>query len=94
MFQVYIDDDGYYTEGNTGTCVEVEKMPSVSDVHYLHGYRYDKDSKALYEDADKASEIKEQIAKEVKAPTDEERLDALESAMLDMIAMIGGGSNG
>ena len=42
MFQVYIDDNGYYTEGNTGTCVEVEKMPSVSDVHYLHGYRYDK----------------------------------------------------
>ena len=93
MYKVYIDENGYYTEGSTGTCVEVEKMPSVSDVHYLHGYRYDKASKAFYEDADKASEIKEQIAKEVTAPTDEERLDALESAMPYKGQIAGGEKN-
>ena len=49
---------------------------------------------ARSEDTDKMQTIKGQIAKEVTAPTDEERLDALESAMLDMLNMIGGGSNG
>lgn len=91
MYKVYIDENGYYTEGNTGTCVEVEKMPSVSDVRHLKAYLYDAATKTLNEDADKIQTIKEQIAKEVTAPTDEERLDALESAMLDMIAMVGGG---
>lgn len=94
MYKVYIDENGYYTEGNTGTCVEVEKMPSVSDVRHLKAYLYDEVTKTLNEDVDKMQTIKEQIAKEVTAPTDEERLDALESAMLDMLNMIGGGSNG
>lgn len=26
MYKVYIDENGYYTEGSTGTCVEVEKI--------------------------------------------------------------------
>ena len=34
MYKVYIDENGYYTEGSMGTCVEVEKMPSVSDVRH------------------------------------------------------------
>lgn len=93
MYKVYINENGYYAEGNTGTCVEVEKMPSVSDVRHLKAYLYDAETKSLNEDADKMQTIKGQIAKEVTAPTDEERLDALESAMLDMIAMVGGGSD-
>lgn len=94
MYKIYIDENGYYTEGSAGTCVEVEKMPPVQDVRYLKGYLYDEVTKTLNEDVDKMQTIKEQIAKEVTAPTDEERLDALESAMLDMLNMIGGGSNG
>ena len=94
MYKVYIDENGYYTEGSTGTCVEVEKMPSVSDVRHLKAYLYDAETKSLSEDTDKMQTLKGQIAKEVTAPTDEERLDALESAMLDMLNMMGGGSNG
>ena len=94
MYKIYIDENGYYTEGSAGTCVEVEKMPPVQDVRYLKGYLYDEAEKTLNEDTAKMQTIKGQIAKEVTAPTDEERLDALESAMLDMLNMIGGGSNG
>ena len=94
MYKIYIDENGYYTEGSAGTCVEVEKMPPVQDVRYLKGYLYDEAEKTLNEDTAKMQTIKGQIAKKVTAPTDEERLDALESAMLDMLNMIGGGSNG
>ncbi len=93
MFEIYIDKNGYYMEGDTGKCVKVKDMPSVSDVRYLQAYMYDDATKTLNEDADKIQTIKEQIEKEVTAPSNTERLDALESAMLDMIAMVGGGSD-
>lgn len=89
----FILTKGYYMEGDTGKCVKVKDMPSVSDVRYLQAYMYDDATKTLNEDADKIQTIKEQIEKEVTAPSNTERLDALESAMLDMIAMVGGGSD-
>ncbi len=93
MFEINVDSNGYYAEGNDGLLVAVEEIPSVEDVRYLPAHRYDKETKQLILDAEKLASIKGEIAKDNAevAPSIEERLEALEGVMLDMLAVAEGG---
>lgn len=93
MFEINVDEKGYYAEGNSGELVEVEKIPQVDDVRYLTAYKYNDETKEIVLDAEKLANIKEEIAKdhEEAAPSIEERLEALEGVMLDMLASVEGG---
>lgn len=92
MFEINVDSNGYYAEGNDGVLAEVNEMPSVEDVRYLPAYKYAEETKQLILDAEKLAGIKEEIAKDNAevAPSIEERLEALEGVMLDMLAVEGG----
>lgn len=92
MFEINIDASGYYAEGNSGELVEVEKIPRVDDVRHLTAYKYNPDTKELVLDAEKLENIKAEIAQDnaEAAPSIEERLEALEGVMLDMLAVEGG----
>lgn len=87
MFEINIDEKGYYAEGNDGLLVEVEKIPQVDDIRYLKAYKYDKETKQLILDKDKLFEIKQDIEDNTPTalPTIEERLEAIEGLMLDML---------
>lgn len=92
MFEINVDSNGYYAEGNDGLLVEVEKIPQVDDVRYLTAYKYNDETKELVLDAEKLEDIKAEMAQdnEEAAPSIEERLEALEGVMLDMLAVEGG----
>ena len=92
MFQICIDDNGYYAEGMTANLVEVEEIPNVSDVRYLPAYKFDEDSNSLVLDNGKLEEIKSaSTTEEVSKPTELERLEAVESAVAEMAEYIYGG---
>ena len=91
MFEINVDEKGYYAEGNSGELVEVEEIPQVNDVRHLPAYKYDADKKELILDEEKLANIKVEIAKNnaEAAPSIEERLEAIEGLMLDML-QVGG----
>ena len=91
MFQICIDDNGYYAEGMTANLVEVEEIPNVADVRYLPAYKFDEDSNSLVLDEGKLEEIKTDSTNEVSKPTELERLEAVESAVAEMAEYIYGG---
>lgn len=88
MYEINIDNEGYYAEGNEGTMVEVTKMPIVDDVRHLQAYKYDAEAKRLVLDEDKLDTIKAQIDSETvdATPTIEERLEAIEGLMLAVLS--------
>lgn len=90
-FQICVDNNGYYTEGMTENLVEVEEIPNVSDVRYLPAYKFDEDSNSLILDEDKLEEIKSaSTTTEVSKPTELERLEAVEEAIVELANIIGG----
>ena len=93
MFQICIDDNGYYAEGMTENMVEVEEIPEVEDIRYLPAYKFDEDSNSLVLDEYKLEEIKSDstTTEEVSKPTELERLEAVESAVAEMAEYIYGG---
>ena len=90
MFQICIDDNGYYAEGMTANLVEVEEIPNVADVRYLPAYKFDEDSNSLVLDNGKLEEIKSASTTEVSKPTELERLEAVEEAIVELANIIGG----
>ena len=94
MFEINIDEKGYYAEGNDGTLVSVESIPEVDDIRKLSAYKYDKKSQSLVVDNDKMSsilsEIQEELDNAVVNPTESERLDAIEDAIAELASIIGG----
>lgn len=93
MYEINIDKDCYYAEGNDGTLVEIAEMPAVDDVRYLPAYQYDSETQTLVVNQDKLKSIQSQIDSETvdATPTIEERLEAVEGLMLDMLASAEGG---
>lgn len=94
MFEINIDENGYYAEGNDGTLVAVESIPEVDDICKLSSYKYDKKSQSLVVDKDKMAtilaEIQDEIDNAVTNPTESERLDAIEDAIAELASIIGG----
>lgn len=94
MFEINIDEKGYYAEGNNGTLVAVESIPEVDDIRKLSAYQYDEESKSLVFDKDKGetilAEIQAEIDNAVANPTESERLDAIEDAIAELASIIGG----
>lgn len=90
MFTICVDDNGYYTEGQTENEVEITGMPSVENLEHLFAYKYDEESKSLVLDNDKLKEILNKISKQLEEPTTDERLDAIESAISELASIIGG----
>ena len=91
MFQICVDNEGYYAEGMTSNLVEVEEIPKVEDVKYLSAFKFDEDSNSLILDEGKLEEIKSASTTEVSKPTELERLEAVESAVAEMAEYIYGG---
>ncbi len=91
MFEICIDKDGYYTNGCEGVFVEVEDMPEVSDVRYLPAYKYDPETKALLLDENRLAVIQAGFTTVPKPISKEERLEALESAVFELINNTYGG---
>ena len=94
MFEINIDENGYYAVGNDGTLVEVSSIPDIDDIRKLSAYKYDKKSKSLVVDKDKMlkilAEIQEELNNAVANPTESERLDAIEDAIAELASIIGG----
>ena len=94
MFQINIDENGYYADGNDGTLISVESIPEVDDIRKLTAYQYDEESQSLVFDKDKMSkilaEIQEELDNTVANPTESERLDAIEDAIAELASIIGG----
>lgn len=94
MFEINVDEKGYYAEGNDGTLVEVSSIPDIDDIRKLSAYKYDKESQSLVVDKDKmskvVSEIKKELENTVVNPTESERLDAIEDAIAELASIIGG----
>ena len=82
LFTICIDEEGYYCEGISGTLVEVPEIPDVDSLSDLRAYKYDKSKGALILDDKKLQKIKTQTTK--KIPTIEQRIQALEQAMIDI----------
>lgn len=91
MYEICIDNEGYYTNGCDGTFVEVEDIPGISDVRLLPAYKYDLDTKKLLIDEDRLAAIQADITALPKTITKEERLSALESAVFELINNTYGG---
>lgn len=91
MFEICIDKDGYYSSGCEGVFVEVEDIPEVTDVRYLPAYKYDPGTKALLLDENRLAAIQAGLATVPKTISREERLDALEAAVFEMINNTYGG---
>ena len=95
MFEISVDENGYYAEGNDGTLVAVESIPEVDDIRKLSAYKYDKKSQSLVVDNDKMSKILAEIQEELNNadanPTESERLDTIEDAIAELASIIGGG---
>lgn len=91
MYEICINEDGYYTNGCNGILVEVNDIPEVSDVRLLPAYKYDPETKTLLIDEDRLAAIQADISALPKTITKEERLDALESAVFELINNTYGG---
>lgn len=91
MYRIAIDDNGYYMLGN-GKLVEVNDIPSVHPLERLRAYKYNENTKMLVLDEEKQKEIDKEIGYTDNSdkPTLEERLEAVESLMLDMLSADGG----
>lgn len=88
MFQICVDNEGYYAEGMTSNLVEVEEIPKVEDVKYLSAFKFDEDSKSLVLDEEKMAEIKDVSSNETSKPTASERLEAVEAAIAEIAGFI------
>ena len=88
MFNICIDDNGYYAEEYTENRVEVQEMPNVEDVKHLKAYRYDPEKEELVLDENELETIKEEIAREKPIPSTEERLATIEQAFLELVDMV------
>lgn len=89
MFNICIDSNGYYTTESTENLVEVNNMPDeIENIKYLLAYKYNSEEKILELDIEKLEEIKQKINKEIKIPTQLERLEDLETAFLELSSLI------
>lgn len=91
MYTIAIDDNGYYKLGD-GNLVEVNDIQNVYPLERLMAYKYNENTKMLILDEEKQKEIDEEIGyiDNTDKPTLEERLEAMESLMLDMLSADGG----
>ena len=85
MYTIAIDDNGYYKLGD-GNLVEVNDIPNVYPLERLMAYKYNENTKMLILEIDKEIGYTDNTDK----PTLEERLEAMESLMLDMLSADGG----
>lgn len=93
--KVLLDENGYIAsfafEGDIENAVEVshEGMTEAQlDDLALNFRAYRLDSGAISVDIDKLNELKEQTQVEAEAPTTEERLEALEGALIEMMGVL------
>ena len=92
MFTIWIDEEGFYSTEDRGILAEVEEMPVVDNARHLKAYRYNKETKRLELDEKRLLQINNERATEVVLPTDAERIEALEAALLELTSMILGGN--
>lgn len=85
MLEINVDKDGYYANGSDGEIVEVKKIPCVEDVRYLQAYHYDNETQCLVLDDERLTNIINSIPTTSIPPTVEERLEAMEALMLEML---------
>ena len=88
MFEICVDSDGYYTSESTENIVEVYEMPEVENIKHLFAYKYSPEEKILELDNEKLEVINQEINKEIKIPTQLERLEDLETAFLELSSLI------
>lgn len=88
MFEINIDENGYYAAGDGGTAVSVEAIPD-ADARTLPAYRYDESAQSLVLDEDRLAEIQAGL-EEGYSPSKSERLDAVEDAVAELAALMGG----
>lgn len=91
MFDICVDDNGYYVEGGSNNLVQVYEIPNVADVRYLPAYKFNEVSNSLVLDNEKLEKIKADSTNEVSKPTELERLEAVESAVAEIAEYIYGG---
>lgn len=91
LFTICVDDEGYYTTGNTDNLVQVKSMPNIIDVKQLLAYKYNEETKELEADETKLAEINYEIENPPVTLTAEERLADLENAFLELSTMVLGG---
>lgn len=91
VYTIATDDDGYYKFGD-GNLVEVTEIPNVYPLDRLRAYKYDEETKSLVLDKERLKEIDTEIGyvDESDKPSIEERLEAIEGLMLDMLSADGG----
>lgn len=92
MFEICIDENDYYTEGNEGKLVKVETIPDVPDLRLLRSYKFE--DGILQKDENKYARISAEIGNESVNPSNQERLEVIESAIIELAGMLGGGQNG
>lgn len=85
MFTIWIDENGYYSTEDKGILAEVKEMPVVEHSKHLLAYKYNESTQLLELDETKLEKIKSNIEKEVRIPTDSERLADLENAFLEFV---------
>ena len=99
MMQVFIDRQGYYTEENTGKLAPIYHMPVTNGtIEKLKCYKYDPDNMVLVLDEERWAKVKIKLDEEYKKQQEElavkieehvtviQRLDALESAIMEIAA--------
>lgn len=92
MFEIWIDENGYYSTEYKDIIVEVKDMPTdITDGRHLKAYKFNPETQLLEVDEVKLAEIKAAIENEIKMPTESERLADLESAFLELSMMMLGG---
>lgn len=85
MFTIWIDENNYYSTEDKGILADVKEMPIVEHSKHLLAYKYNESTQLLELDETKLEEIKSNIEKEVRIPTDSERLADLENAFLEFV---------
>lgn len=60
MFQIWVDENGYYTDVNTNTLVEVKEMPSINNIKELFLHKYNPETKLLELDETKLEQFKKE----------------------------------
>jgi predicted nucleic acid-binding protein len=65
MFQIWVDENGYYTDVNTDITVEVKEIPSISNIKELFLYKYNPETKLLELDETKLEQLKKEEFEEL-----------------------------
>ena len=94
MFEININSDGFFAEGEDGTIVKINDFPHVNNGRELFAYKFD-GIDSLVPDEEKLAKIQKEIAEENEntpvVVSDSERLDAIEDAIAELAAIVAGG---